>query len=319
MDLINTTDAVSHLFPVNLLEPEIRAAVIVKKTYTLDDGSRARPARDRMPLIPDRLDNGYGSFHGEIFFRKRGVDLCVLGSAYFERPVRRARVGIAHGRWRHELQITGDRVWEKAPSGALIPSGPEPFDAMPISYTRAFGGSAEVGGEDVPWPDNPVGRGYYETPEQAVGQLLANIEPINPPQPLTWASRVPVVGWGPYPMFWGLRAAAAVAVDPNTGELLKITPEIFNNAHPALILDRVDPTVPIEITGLRAIPIRVGVPAERPKVSVTIGHDESEHVGELDGVFVWTDAARLVLTWRVRFRYPVRVEQIRRAVLSFVE
>src|SRR5256885_848322 len=113
MELINTTDAVSYLFPVNLLEPEIRAAVIVKKTYALDDGSRVHRAKDRMPLIPDRLDNDYGAFHGEIFFRKRGVDVCVLGSAYFERPVRRARVRITHGPWRHELQITGDRVWGK--------------------------------------------------------------------------------------------------------------------------------------------------------------------------------------------------------------
>ena len=45
----------------------------------------------------------------------------------------------------------------------------------------------------------------------------------------------------------------------------------------------------------------------------------SEAFGELDGLFLWTDANRVVVTWRARFHYAFRPEEIRRATLSFVQ
>jgi hypothetical protein len=318
MELVNATPAIAHLFPVNLLEPEIRAAVIVKKTYALDASFRVEPEDDAMPLVLDRLANDYGVFHGEIFFRKRGVDVCVLGTARFERPVRRANVRLEIGSNRHELRLIGDRVWERLPSGALGASGPQPFNEMPLSYARAYGGATEIDGEEVAWPDNPTGRGYYESPKAAVGRPLPNIEPVNW-SGSAWNDRIPVAGWAPYPMFWGLRPRGAVKVDERTGELLDLTPEIFNNAHPDLIVDDLDAAAPLRITGMLPHPIAVQLPRERPAVSVAVGTETFDALGDLDGVFLWLDARRLVLTWRVRFRYPVRTEQVRRARLSFVE
>jgi hypothetical protein len=319
MELVNPTPAVAYLFPVNLLEPEIRAAVIVKKTYVLDDDFRAREAEDRMPLVSDRLDNDFGVFHGDIFFRKRGVDLCVLGTIRLDRPTRRTNLRIEHLGWHHEMRVTGDRVWRRVASGDLAPSGPEPFQEMPVTYARAYGGTADVDGESLSYPDNPMGRGYYESIEQAIDRPLPNLEPIAGPGAFAWNARVPVVGWGPYPMFWGLRPAKAVSVDNETGELIDLTPEIFNQAHPDLIIDDVDPSAPFVIRGLRSTPVHVVLPNERPKVMVTVGNQTFDVVGDPDGIYIWIDARRLVVTWRCRFRYPVQTEQIRRAHLSFVE
>jgi len=319
VDLVNRTGAAAFLYPVNLLEPELRAAVVVKKTYALGSDGRLSQASDPMPLVADQLVTDYGVFHGELFFRKRGADVCLLGTARFQRAVTVARVRLEIGTWGCELDLVGDRVWSQSRRGGdPIPSAPAPFTEMPISYARAFGGVAEVNGEDVPWPDNPTGRGYYESADEAVGKPLPNIQPAGSPEP-RWSDRPRVAGWGPYPMYWGLRSAAAVKYDQRTGQLLEVTPELFNHAHPDLILPELEAGAPVRISGMGGPPIQLAIPRERPRVSVQIGAARLAVLGELDGLFIWTDAARVVVTWRARFRYAVRPEEIRRAELTFVE
>jgi hypothetical protein len=315
--LTNDTGAAAHLYTVNLLEPELRACAIVKKTYDLaPDGSLVESSAP-MPLVADQFVTEFGHFHGELFFRKRGIDVCVLGTAKFDTPVRHGRVSIEVGTWKHEMILMGDRTWLRERSGDLVASAPALFQEMPLGYSRAFGGAAEVNGEEVAWPENPAGRGYYESAEQALGNPLPNLLPLQSPAQPRWNTRLPVVGWGPYPNYWGLRSARAVEVDPKTGEIVQLTPEIFNHAHPDLILDRIDPGCPVRVTGLRNKPIAFAVPREHPVVEAMVGSAVSRVDGDIDGVFLWADAGRVVLTWRARFHYPVRAEEIRRAVLTF--
>jgi hypothetical protein len=319
MRLSNSTGAVAHLHTVDLFEPELRAAVIIKKTYAVAPDGQLRAADDPLPLVADQQVTDYGHFHGEVFFRKRGVDVCVLGTARLAWPAKRARVRLEIGAWHHELRLTGDRFWARDRGGAVVPTAAEPFQEMVVSYSRAFGGVAQAKGEDIAWPDNPIGRGYYESPDEAVGKPLPNIESVIQAADVRWDARVPVAGWGPYPMYWGLRASRAVQTDRKTGEILDISPELFNHAHPDLIVDRVDPGTPVRVIGMRPDPITIVLPRERPHVAVHVGSVVSEAVGEIDGVFMWLDADRLVITWRARFRYPVRHEEIRRASLTFME
>lgn len=324
MDLVNRSKAIAHLHAVNLLEPALRAVVVVKKTYAIGkDGSLAE-ADDAMPLVADQLITEFGIFHGELFFRKRGADVCVLGTARFDKTVTKARLQLEVGRWSCGLELIGDRVWTKGYGGEPVPSAPAPFLEMPLSYARAFGGTAEVGGEDVPWPDNPTGRGYYETPEQALGNPLPNIESsATASQPNNsrprWSDRVRVAGWGPYPHYWGLRASSAVKYDPESGQIIEVLPELFNHAHPDLVLPEIERGIPVRVTGMGGTPLTFRVPTEQPRIAISVAAKVSEALGELDGIFVWLDQARLVVTWRARFRYAVRAEELRRAELTFVD
>jgi len=319
MRLENATGAPAFLHTVDLLEPELRTVVIVKRTYAWAADGSLQPSGEQLPLIPDQLVTDFGQFHGDLFFRKRGIDVCVLGTARFDRPVRHARVRLEAGSFQHELALTGDRFWTRGRGDDLAATAPAPFQEMPLSYTRAFGGIAQYGGEDVPWADNPTGRGYYEAAADALGKPLPNIEPVGGGAERRWDARIPVAGWGPYPMFWGLRSARSVKVDSESGEILDITPEVFNQAHPDLILETLDPGTPVRVTGVRPAPLWFNVPRERPRVEVRVGDAASEALGEIDGVYLWIDAARVVVTWRARFRYAFQRQQIRRAVLTFVE
>lgn len=319
MRLVNDTRAAAVLQVVNLLEPELRAVAIVKKTYELAPDGRLTEADDALSLVPDQLITDFGQFHGELFFRKRGVDLCVLGTVRLDAPVARTHVRLEWPGGSHSLRVTGDRVWTKSRTGELIPSAAAPFREMPLSYDRAYGGVARLDGEDVAWPDNPVGRGYYETAEQAAGHPLPNIEPADHPGSRDWRTHVRVAGWGPYPMHWALRATRAVKSDPKTGAVVDVSTELFNHAHPDLIVRRLDPGAVLRLTGVLPRPVDVATPRERPIVQIAEGTTSSEAAGELDGVFIWLDAARVVMTWRARFRYAVRNEELRSARLTFAD
>ncbi len=81
------------------------------------------------------------------------------------------RVVVRVGPVAKALDVHGDRVWVRE-RGILRIGDPVPFTAMPIDWSRAFGGPG--------YPANPVGVGYWrESPE---GPLpLPNIEdPANP-------------------------------------------------------------------------------------------------------------------------------------------
>jgi uncharacterized protein YjbI with pentapeptide repeats len=63
-----------------------------------------------------------------------------------------------------QLYVIGDRKWNRG-----VPSQPEPFTSMPLSWERAFGGEG--------FPQNPVGKGYQETNEEGRAvHWLPNLE-----------------------------------------------------------------------------------------------------------------------------------------------
>jgi hypothetical protein len=130
--------------------------------------------------------------------------------------VLRRTVAMSLGNVRRELRVTGDRVWQVGADG-LVMSDPHPFTRMPLTWDRAFGGTARVElGPGVtilvPDPINPAGRGF--DPLRALGpganalglpegyprllepRLLPNVEapetpvrrPEDTPAPACWAT-----------------------------------------------------------------------------------------------------------------------------------
>lgn len=318
MELRNETPFPAQLHAADLGGDVRHAVLIWKVTYALLPGGAVGYADDPMPITGDPLPTPYGMFHGDIFFRKVGADLCVLGRLYRSSPVTQAVVRVRCGAFEHAMRVTGDRVWLPRVDGGLTASAPVPFTEMPLSYERAFGGVARSQGVAAAHPDNPDGRGYSIERDDAEGKALPNLEAADGPFVTAWDDAPAPVGWGPYPMSWGLRAREAVRVDPERVGVEGVSPSLFNNAHPALVLPEILPGDPVELTGVYDAPIGFALPRVAAAASVRVGAKVFDAPTRIDAVHVWLDVARLVVTWRANFRYVVREGEVRGATLRAV-
>jgi hypothetical protein len=115
-------------------------------------------------------------------------------------------------------------------------------------------------------------------------------------------------------MFWGLRAVESVVLDENKNAI-GISRKMFNHAHPAMVVPAISVGDRIEIEGMQSEPLIFEVPNLQMAVTWFCGREQGEVPLSIDGLFVWTDQRKVVITRRTRFRYPFRPNEPRRATL----
>lgn len=187
---------------------------LVQATYAIEG--------DRLALVdPQPQPNPVGELFGEsaavsgyrvevpFAFVKPSTDVILHGSASAPRPVPQIDVSLRVGPVGKTVRVFGDRVWTRA-AGAVAPSPPLPFEAMPLVYERAFGGW------DRSHPDprqhraerrNPVGLGF-SLPSRPFeeGLRLPNLE--DPADPLErWGQVVTPACFGLVSPEWEPRAS----------------------------------------------------------------------------------------------------------------
>lgn len=291
----------------------VQAVLVLKATWEPTADGALAPAAEPVPIIADRLDTPFGVFHTDHFVRREGVDLCVLATVRRAAPVREVVARVQVGAFSHALRVIGDRRWVRV-GDTLVPSAPEAFTEMPIAYARAYGGRTVVDYEDMVFAENPDGVGYYGSEALAEGAPLPNIEPLDGPPRARWSDPVPVAGWGPYPMFWALRALEGVTPrgTPEEPELPQLQQRLNNNAHPSLVLPAFAPGDAVRIEGVEDGARVFVVPREAPFVEAHIGERSVQSVGELDAVTLWYDSGRVTATYRAHFAYTFTPEELRR-------
>ncbi len=133
--------------------------------FSFSNPDRFLPEPDMWQILSEEL--GEGSVW-DMGIPKDRAEFLVSGRCFppgripAERRLVRVRVGPRERR----LAVFGDRTWQRR-SGVWEPTGPEPFDEMPLDWTRAFGGPG--------FPENPLGRGFSPGfPEEALS--LPNVE-----------------------------------------------------------------------------------------------------------------------------------------------
>ena len=202
--------------------------VVAKRTYCIQPGGRATLAPDQRPLVFEPSYRGPSapereappSADPDVFCHlKQGTDLVVQGAAHAPGgEARQMEVGVgvaasgsrpeaARRAWR-SLRVVGPRRLVVR-GGAVVAFGaPEPFDRVPVTYDRAYGGrdrwahEEKHPDEEMAWlskysvhsfdelthynyPRNPCGSGYLvHASERALAELeLPNVE--DPARPLT--------------------------------------------------------------------------------------------------------------------------------------
>lgn len=316
MKFENRTPYPALLFRKALSENRLAASVFARVTYDLRDGALHSAAEQRWKVSRGPWKCEYGPMDGDDLFRRGGVDLMVLGHARAPggRETTRVDVTVEAGSFRRRSVVFGDRVWERV-GDRLIPGAPKPFKEIPLTMAHAYGGKDRWDGLDVPYPDNPEGKGYCLEEGAAIGRPLPNIED---PDHLVrkWDDRPEPVGFGACPITSGLRMRNSLEVDEK-GKLKAIRPTLYNSAFPRFILQRLQPGESIRVEGVsESGALRFSIPNSPPIVRLRFGAEVDERPLGIDQVGIETDAARVFIGYRFLFRYRVVPRQLRSCELA---
>jgi len=284
----------------------LEMVAVVRATFRLAEGVCGELYRERDAPVPQGMlsgerhlpgdHEGLGEllYPGDFADFKPRADVMFIGSAYAPRGEAVPHLGVRFGvgACSKILRVVGDRRWKSLDRNGE-PTAPRAFEAMPISWSRAWGGAAD--------PANPAGRDLrsIEVPnlERPNEPILSRREaghaiglgPINPRWPLRHAK----LGEG-YDASWRRQRA------PHLPEGVDWT--YFNAAPPdqqldkhlrgdeSIVLQNLHPTIQLLETRLPGVRVRVLV---RRSSGAT-----DEVVMALDTLLVDGDARKVVVTWR---------------------
>ncbi len=297
--------------------------VILKATLTL----RPRLALAAVQIPATLADEYYGDPTAsslkqvsEVHIGKRGTDVLLVGRAWAPggqaAPEVWVRVSVAERQ--KTIRVFGDRTWTRDGT----PSAPEPFEAMPLVWERAFGGVHQLPDRMLAEERNPVGVGFAgrRGAEELLGRPVPNLEDPTArlerlgqnPAPACFAPTAP--HWlprrsfaGTYDDKWQRKRAPYLPLDFDA--------RFFQCACAEMTFDRfLQGTEPVEVRGVTPdAPISLTLPVANLEVEVKVAGAEEHPVANLETVLVEPDENRMCLTWRAELpcdRKVLKVEKI---------
>jgi hypothetical protein len=315
--MLPNTDGVDTLFTV------------IKGTFGLDPDPS--PAGEQLPLA--LVDEYYGEpgsssvrIPSDISLTKPGTDVLLQGHAYAPagRPATQIDVSLSVGPLQKQVRVFGDRYWLSAAVGPSI-SSPEPFEAMPLVWERAYGGIDTVGSEIQAETRNPVGTGFRD-PDGASelhGLKLPNLEdPLHPIS--SWKQRPPPACFAPVAAHWEPRRSYAGTYDDRyRQERAPFLPSDFDRrffqvAPPGLVADDyLQGGEPVQVSG--ATPsgvLRFRLPRVALEVSHSLGAGAEARPANLETVLLKPDEGVLILVWRSALACDKKALQVREIRVS---
>ena len=297
------------------------AVAIVKATFTISEGN-LRLADEQLQLFPAGKalgEPGRSSYvyEPECSYYKPRTDVVLIGDAIPPAVVgTQVEVSFSLGKLRKRAVVIGDRYWVRSFAGVYL-SPPEPFERMPLTYERAFGGWDR----NDPNPDrhtfvarNPVGAGFARKFGPGQDRIaLPNIE--DPSDRITsMDSRPRPMGFGFTNPDWQPRAALAGTYDASWVEnrmpLLPVDfdPRFFNAASEGLVMEGyLVGNELVAIENCSSLPLITfglpGIPPPSCRFRVA-GRADSNVATNLDTVVVNARDGVVVLTWRCHVPLP---------------
>ncbi len=283
MDLINGTAVPVDLTVADIPDEPRLGALTAKATFRFSGARTVLDSQRPIALLHGDGEHA-GSFVPADVLPRRSDDfeVMLIGSARSARgPIARRRLRLSVGAVTRELEVIGDRAWLRSGDG-WVASAPFAFEHMPLTWERAFGGSAAIAIDDgatmpLSEPMNPLGRGFdFDALAEPIGRALGCPPgyPIVPgprllPNLEDPAALIRAIGdrpvpkcWAPMPFGVGLRLAPVVdrmsGYDRGDPELAGGTAEDrqellrrgFLFAHPEWIIARPTPRARVRIEGL---------------------------------------------------------------------
>lgn len=285
MQLINQTPAVAEATVTTGADedgPRI-GMLTAKLTYLFDNhGRTAIDTQNPIPLFTEDQETELGLLPSDAAQRRDpAFEVVLAGAAHAPegRPAEQVVVGVQVGGLTRYLVVTGERAWIDHRTFTR----PVPFARMPLTFERAFGGTAEVfvdmeSAIDVRDPLNQRGRGFdaeaqakqlAEFLEAPAGfpvirnyqRSLPNLEHPDhrithwddAPRPYCWSAVPRDLGFSQirYLELLQLQAEAGrqLAEDQAINDLMLV--QLHQRAHPDWIIDLPPPRARVAMQGLR--------------------------------------------------------------------
>ena len=318
MDLINRTGFNVGLPYTVVDEDMMLASAIVRASFDIVDGELVASEEQEWP-IGEPVELELGAFDEDSPFRKAGVDVMLLGHAYPEKtPGTRSRVELQIGSQSWSVLVYGNRRWMRS-GKKLVPDRPQPFQSIPLTWERAYGGKCPVENGDFPFHANPDGRGFYVDEESAEGGVLPNLEdPDN--QIATWQDQPEPTCFAPLPRESSLRIFNSAEFDTDTAppQIRRIKPSYHNNANPKLILPKVPPPdSTVRVTGVQANGRELNFRLPELSFHAYVQLQDRSYVfpSQLDTITILSDEPRVILGHRCCFKYRFRPLERRVAIV----
>ncbi len=318
MKFVNHTPYPAMLFRTAIDEHRTGAAALLRITHALVPNGLVIAEEHPWGLSMGPWKGPRGLMEGDAVFYRGGVDLFLWGRAHAPRGrrVQRMTVSVDIGDSFHrDIVVIGDRTWCRK-GGSLSPGEPEWFSSLSLGPENAYGGKAEWDGLELPWQENPEGKGYYLEEDAAEESPLPNLE--EPDAPIVrWDDRPDTVFLGPCPPHAASRFKETVVFDEQ-GRLREIRPRFFNAAHPKMVAKTVEPGALVRLTGVSPDgPVTFRLPQTVPMVRLSFDEEVHEVRARIDQVGIDLIDRKVFITWRYPFRYHVHPLQKRRCEVRY--
>jgi len=314
LSVLPSLDAIDTLYVI------VRATLVLRPKLSL--------APEQLPVcladeyFGDPSDSSLKSV-SEIHIGKPGTDVLLVGRAWGPQgqPVRETFVRVRAGERQKTIRVFGDRVWQ--PDGT--PSVPEPFEAMPLVWERAFGGTHPLEERVLAEERNPIGVGFAgkRGAEEMAGQPVPNLE--DPSAPLTQlGQRPPPVCFAATAPHWLPRRGFAGTYDEQWQRTRApylprdFDPRFLQCAAPEITFDHyLQGGEPLEVHG--ASPegqIAFILPAANLDIGVRVAGSVERPSAHLETVLIEPDDNRLSLTWRAALPCDRKVLKVQKVTVA---
>lgn len=249
-------------------------------------------------------------FEPESAFLKLATDVALIGHAYPpQKGATEALVALQVGPLKKAVRVVGERTWFKS-MGRVAATRPLPFDKIPLTWERAFGGWDKTDTAKPAFePRNPAGVGFRASPRHfEEGLKLPNLEDPATEPLRDFGQKVVPAGFGFTSPHWQPRARYGGTYDEGWNKSRKpLLPKdfdrrFFNAAAPGLIAPGyLKGDEPVIIAG--ASPkgrLSFSLPGQvAPVVTVALaGGEDATPAMHLDTVTLDTDEEQVTLLWR---------------------
>ena len=332
--MINQTSVPAELM-VTEGENGMRAGVVVAKaTFLIGSGSIELDTEGPLPVLTEDVPTELGVLPQDTLVPgpRAPFEVALLAAAYPSGELgEEMTVHLTIADRELALGVSGDRFWRETEAGPVA-SAPAPFTRLPLTWSRTFGGRADVWVDPhtcvwVEDPLNPEGRGFdaFEAARGLAGswgapqgfprvgegeRALPNLErPTD--RASSWGARPEPYCWAPLSISNRLvpRWQSERTLNGQEGSSLLHS---LQRCHPDLCFPSAPVGAPVRLRGCHPDgDLEFRIPALRVGLDYELGARSGYRDASPQLLIIMADERRFTMTYRLYFQFPHEPDEVR--------